>query len=66
MRIKPVKKLPLSFAGGLIQNKNYYSNLLEQNIKKRFRNRFEIIKTNTIPAKGAVYLAKIKFLDKKK
>jgi len=50
-------KLNVAFSGSLLDNKNYYSDLLKQKIKSTLP-RVEIVKPATSPVSGAILLAK--------
>ena len=57
------RKLNISFTGSLIKSKNFYSNLLRTNIKKRLKF-VNIIQPEHSPVYGAILLAK-KYLNKR-
>ena len=58
------EKFNLAFTGSLIQNKNYYSNLLREKIKEKL-SFVEVTEAENPPAFGAILLAKKKFTDAK-
>lgn len=55
-------KLNLILAGGLLENKNFYSKLIKQQIKSKFKNKFSLIDKKFSTVDGAIKLAFKKFL----
>jgi N-acetylglucosamine kinase-like BadF-type ATPase len=52
-----IDKLSVAFSGSLLDNKNFYSDLLKQKIKSTLT-RVEIVKPAATPVSGAILLAK--------
>jgi len=53
----PLKKLNVSLSGSLIDNKNFYSDLLKKKIKERLP-QIKIVKPTLSPVAGAIQIAK--------
>ncbi len=53
----PVKKLNVSFSGSLIDNKNFYSDLLKKKIKESLP-QIKVVKPALSPVAGAIQIAK--------
>ncbi|MCX7833577.1 MAG: hypothetical protein N2490_05140 [Ignavibacteria bacterium] len=66
IRANKVKgKLNLTLCGGLLQNENYYSKLIKQQIKTKFKNKFVLIEKKFSPLKGSLQIAFDKFVKNK-
>ncbi len=58
------KKMNLMLSGGLLENDNYYSKLIKEQIKKKFKDKFTLIEKKLLPVEGAVNLALKEFFNK--
>ncbi len=56
-------KLDIALAGGLLENENYYSKLIKQKIKIRFKNELNLLEKKFSSIEGAVNLAFKKFIN---
>ena len=59
----PAKKLNVSFSGSLIDNKNFYSDLLKKKVRENL-SQIKIVKPSLSPVAGAIQIAK-RILDEK-
>lgn len=61
MQVKEALPVKLCLSGSIITNKNYYSDLLKKNLRKKFGKKIKIINAEHTPETGAAMLALKKF-----